>query len=120
MSTRRLAMIKKVPAEIRRIFHKSDVPPTPEGRLWRERAARMTLDALGYTNLTVKPQEHNAAVIYARRWFRNMYENHPDPKQVDSAVATFDYANVDFVSVKRLVLATTPKLYTLDEDEDGS
>lgn len=75
--------------------------------MWRERAARMTLDALGYTNLTRKIDEHNDAIVYARRWFSGVYDNHEDPKRVDNALATFDCAGLEdhFEIVRDCVLS---------------
>lgn len=120
MSTRRLAIIAAVPPIIKRIFNRAAEPICNEERLWRERAARMTLDALGYTNLTVKPKLHNEAVRYSRLWFRRMFDHHPDPKRVDNVVATFDSAGVnDFPLICNAVLAVTPFLFqNLSEDDD--
>ena len=87
-----------------------------EERLWRERAARMTLDSLGHTNLTVKPHEHNATVRYARRWFRGLFDH------ADSAVNTFDAAGVILDTVKKEVLAMDPIIFEpedAEDDEDG-
>ena len=117
MSTRRLAMIKAVPMSVKNVFRTAEEASTPEERLWRERAARMTLDALGYTNLTVKPWEHNEAVRYARRWFRGMFEDGPDS---DSATATFDSASVLFVTVRDAVLAETPVILEEPDREQVS
>ncbi len=80
--------------------------------MWRERAARMTLDALGHTNLTMKHVRHNEAVRYARRWFRGMYEDHEDVKQTDSPTATFDAGGlIGFREVRDAVLAVDPFLF---------
>lgn len=121
MSVRRLIAIVAVPIIVKKVFHKAGEPLTSEERLWRERAARMTLDALGHTNLTVKPKRHNDAVRYARRWFRQMFENHPDPWQTDDAEATFDVAGlVGFRQVRDAVLAVEPRMFpeaTEDDDE---
>lgn len=80
----------------------------------------MTLDALGYTNLTVKPKLHNEAVRYARMWFRRMFDEHPTAKNVDNVVATFDCAGInDFPLICEAVLAFTPFVYeNLSEDDD--
>lgn len=120
MSTRRLAAILLIPPIVKRMFLNIEEPKSNEERLWRERAARMTLDALGHTNLTVKPKRHNYAVRYARRWFRGMYEEHTDPKQVDSAIATFDFAGIDgFTYVRDAVLTVEPQIFHyLDEEDD--
>ncbi len=121
-------MISTIPEKVKRVFRSSSVknrpdllvlanpPATPEERLWRERAARMTLDALGYTNLTVKPYEHNEAVGYARRWFRQMYTDHTDINESDDAQATFDSAGVVFDTVRNSVLNTNPIIFNIDQD----
>lgn len=112
MSVRRLVAIKTVPARVKRIFNNAPEPVTSEESLWRERAARMTLDALGHTNLTMKPMRHNEVVKYARRWFRGFFDCHPDPKHVDISSATFDAGGlVDFQRVRIEVLDITPYLF---------
>ncbi len=79
----------------------------------------MTLDALGYTNLTVKPWEHNDAVRYARRWFRQLFVDHVDPRQADDAEGTFESGGVTFCRVRRAVLETNPILFEeIDDDDD--
>ena len=118
MSTRRLTTIEKVPFPIKKAFRLADEPICEEEKLWRERAARMTLDALGHTNLTVKPLKHNETVTYARRWFRQIYAYHPDDDKVDNAEATFECAGVDFDIVRKHVMQETPFLYEFEEDED--
>lgn len=70
----------------------------------------MTLDALGHTNLTVKPHEHNTAVRYARRWFREMFED-------DSARETFALAGVLLQPVKESVLSTDPIIFEPEADD---
>lgn len=111
MSTRRLAQITTVPMPIKKAFRDASPTVSCEERLWRERAARMTLDALGYTNLTVKPHEHNTTVRYARRWFRFGLLD-------DSAEATFDAAEVRVAPVRAAVLDEDPILFELSEYED--
>lgn len=111
MSMRRLAQISTVPAPIKKAFRTAEDPLCGEERLWRERAARMTLDALGHTNLTVKPHDHNAAVRYARRWFRGMINT-------DGAPETFDAAGVVFGPIRTAVLATSPILFDPEEDDE--
>ena len=113
MSTRRLAVIASVPSYVKKVFNSAPAPATPEERLWRERAARMTLDALGYTNLTMKKKRHNEAVRYARRWFRGMFITHPDTRETDDPSATFDAANLTgFPEVCDAVLAVQPILFS--------
>ena len=77
----------------------------------------MTLDALGHTNLTMKKKRHNEAVRYARRWFREIFLDHPDAKETDDPEATFDAANLTgFPEVRDAVLAIQPILFP---DEKG-
>lgn len=121
MSVRRLIVIVTVPLIVKKVFHKAEEPTTNEERLWRERAARMTLDALGHTNLTVKPKRHNETVRYARRWFRQMFEDNPDPGQADDAEATFDVAGlVGFQQVRDAVLAVEPRMFPEATEEDDA
>jgi hypothetical protein len=105
MAARRLS--KSLLPAIRRIFYKANPPVSPEEAMWRERAARLTLDALGHTNLTRKAHEHNAAVIYARRWFRGMYDDPQNSEKVDNSRATFECAGLDmhFEAVREVVLS---------------
>ena len=118
MSTRRLSVIVTVPPCIKKVFNSAPELATPEGRLWRERAARMTLDALGYTNLTMKKKRHNEAVRYARRWFRGMFMDHPNAKETDDPEATFDAANLTgFPEVRDAVLAFEPLIFSEWKDE---
>ena len=117
MSTRRLAVILTVPPYIKKVFNSAPEPVSPEERLWRERAARLTLDALGHTNLTMKPKRHHEAVRYARRWYRGMFEEVPDQ---DNPSATFDAAGlIGFAEVRDAVLAVKPILFPDKEDDDG-
>lgn len=106
-------MITTVPTPIKKVFRTAEEATNGETRLWRERAARLTLDALGHTNLTVKPHEHNEAVRYARRWFRGMYLEAPEP---DDPQGTFDAAGIVFDTVRHVVLDTSPIIF---EPEDG-
>lgn len=108
------------PHVVKKIFNRAEEPTCGEESLWRERAARLTLDALGHTSLISKPIRHNDAVRYARRWFRGMFDNHPDPKMVDSASATFDEAGVLFKEVRDAVLAVEPHVFQDKEDENVS
>lgn len=118
MSTRRLVVIEDIPPCIQKVFNSAPRSTTPEERLWRERAARMTLDALGYTNLTTKKKRHNEAVRYARRWFRGLYMDHPDVKGTDDPEGTFDAANLTgFAQVRDASLAAEPFLFP---DKEGS
>jgi len=107
-----------VPPYVKKVFDNAPRPRTPEENLWRERAARMILDALGHTNLTMKKKRHNEAVRYARRWFRGMFKDHPDIGETDDAEATFDAANLTgFSKVRDAILAIEP--YLIPEKDDG-
>ena len=118
MSTRRLAVIATVPPYVKKVFNSAFRPPTPEVRLWRERAARMTLDALGHTNLTMKKKRHNEAVRYARRWFRGMLMDHLEVGETDDPFATFEAANLTgFTGVRDAVLAMEPIMFPDEKDE---
>jgi hypothetical protein len=76
----------------------------------------MTLDALGHTNLTMKPKRHNEAVRYARRWYRGMFENAPEQ---DNPVATFDAAGlIGFAQVRDAILAVVPFVFPDKENSD--
>ena len=112
MSTRRLAVIVSIPPYIKKVFNSAPKPVSSEERLWRERAARMTLDALGHTNLTMKPTRHNEAVRYARRWYKGFYEDLENWKLVDNPSATFDAAGlISFMAVRDAVLTTEPFIF---------
>ena len=84
----------------------------------------MTLDALGHTNLTVKPKRHNEAVRYSRRWFRGHFADVPDLEHVDNPEATFDFAGVDgFHKIRDAVLLMDPLLFphvddNVEDDDD--
>ena len=111
MSVRRLSNIDAIPHEIRRAFRNSFEPREWEETLWREVAARMTLDALGYTGLTGEPEKHDAAVREARRWFKGIPE-------LDSPVIVFDYAVMSgYFHVVRDEVLKYPITYMLDEDD---
>ena len=124
MSTRRLVSIPTVPHIVGSIFKDLKAPVSNEEWLWRERAARMVLDALGHTNLTVKPKRHNEAVRYARRWFRGHFEDAPDDRVVDNPEATFDFAGIDgFHKIRDAVLPIEPLLFpevddNVEDDDD--
>jgi len=117
MSTRRLIAIETIPPYIKKVFNSASEPRTPEERLWRERAARMTLDALGHTNLTMKPTRHNEAVRYARRWFRGIFEDHPDSRKADSPSATFEAGGL--LGFKRVCIAALVIEPCLFPDKEG-
>ena len=123
MSIRRLVSITTVPRIVGAIFKDLKEPVSSEEKLWRERAARMTLDALGHTNLTVKPKRHNEAVRYARRWFRGHFADAPVP-YTDNPEATFDFAGIDgFHKIRDAVLVIVPLLFpnvddNVEDDDD--
>jgi hypothetical protein len=112
LSTRRLSSVVEVPPYVKKIFTSSPEPTTPEEKLWRERVARMILDSLGYTTMTMKPPRHNEIVRYARRWFRGMFDDLEDPSMVDNPVATFDAAGIiEFEKIRDALLAVDPFLF---------
>ena len=112
MSTRRLAMITTVPLPVKKAFRDAPPPVSGEERLWRERAARLSLDSWGYSHLTVKPHDHNETVRYARRWFRGLFDT-------DSALDTFEAAGVRFEEAQAAVLSTEAIMFEPDDDDEG-
>ncbi len=114
MSVRRLSNIDKIRIKIRRAFRNASEPKEWEETLWREVAARMVLDALGYTGLGSEPDESDAAIRDARRWFRGI------PTREDPVIV-FDYANMEnyFAGIRDTVL-DYPVTYILDFDDDES
>lgn len=89
MSFRVLVECEDVPFKAREAFGTAPRPRTSEETLWREVAARMTLDACGYTNFSKADKgeyrEHLKTMAEAHLWFR--YDT------ADVAL-TFDLANV--------------------------
>jgi hypothetical protein len=118
VSTRRLAAVKTIPLPVLEAFYKAPEAASEHEALWRERSARMTLDALGFTNITRKAEDHNEVVLYARRWFQELYTNHPDPKQVDNSRATFECAGLGehFDTIKSAVLSRKAFLLKVEDD----
>lgn len=112
MSLRRLSNIDCIPIEISKAFRNADEAVVSEVILWREVAARMVLDALGYTGLTGEPEKHDATVKEARRWFRGI----PDTQ---SPMTIFDYANMTgyYFDIKKAVLEY-PVTYMMDAKEE--
>jgi hypothetical protein len=120
----RLSYNYKISTKIRKAFRCVDNPTSPEMALWRERAARMTLDALGFTGLISKRKKHNDTISHARRWFRGCYDSTDIPLEFrDSAIDTFDSGGIDFQTIKSEVLKSKP-IFQGDadelEDEEGS
>ena len=113
----RLTYNYNISTRIRKAFRCVDKPKSPEMALWRERAARLTLDALGFTGLSGKRKKHNDTISHARRWFRGFYDSLSIPKEYrDSAIDTFDSGGIDFQSVRDEVLKCKP-LFQGDADE---
>ncbi len=107
-----------IPPCIKKVFKNAPEPISSEEKLWRERAARMILDALGYTNLTMKKKRHNEAVRYARRWLRGLFNDHSLSGESDDPIATFDAAGlVGFLQVRDAVLAIEPLIFPDGKDE---
>ncbi|MDR5729856.1 MAG: hypothetical protein RB191_20785 [Terriglobia bacterium] len=109
LATETLAKQSGVPATVRMAFVRTVGHATSgEQMLWREVAARMTLDALGITPevITVSDRMDMAnyrryakVVCDARVWFGR--------KQRDSELV-FELAGVDMAPVRRAILALPP------------
>lgn len=99
MSYRVLVECKDVPESARRAFGIAARPNSAEESLWRDVAARMVLDACGYTNFSKADKgdyrEHLKVMGEAHNWFRN------DASEVEEV---FDMANVDHEPVMRAIL----------------
>lgn len=114
MSVRRLSNIDKIPITIRKAFRNAPEPREWEETVWREVAARMVLDALGYTGLGSEPEENDAAIRDAKRWFRGI----PNP---EDPIMVFDYANMEhYLANIREIVLNYPVTYLLDFDDDES
>lgn len=121
MSSRRIPYLKEVPYAVRRAFRCADEPHSVEERLWRERAARMVLDAVGLTCLIGKRKKHNDAVGYARRWLKGFYDTPDTPPELwDSARGTFDAGGINYEAVAGPILATKPILVEDSNDRRGT
>lgn len=108
MSVRRLSNIYNIPHAVTKAFRNANKPKSPEEILWREVAARITLDGLGYTGLTGEPDKHDHAVREARRWFRGI------PVE-DSPEIVFDYAAMtNYYPGIRTAVLNHPVTYALD------
>lgn len=115
---RRVFSVDIIPKYIQKVFNSAHDPQSSEELLWRRRAMRMTQDAIGHTNLSMKPTRHNEAVQYARRWFKGIYKGLEDPALDDDPRATFDAAGLnEFEGVKRAVLAVDPFLFPDKRDQ---
>lgn len=81
MSMRALLHNLNVPERVRHAFSQAIVSRSSEQILWREAAARHTLDAFGIVG-----QDEEFAIKEARDWFENCY---------DDVHLLFEYAGVD-------------------------
>jgi hypothetical protein len=81
MSMRALLHNNRIPVKVRNAFAQAIVSTSSEQVLWREVAARHTLDAFG-----VVGQDEREAVAEARTWFRDCY---------DDVHLLFEYAGVN-------------------------
>lgn len=81
MSMRALLHNHKIPQRVRDAFSQAIVSNSAEQVLWREAAARHTLDAFGIVG-----QDEESSVKDARDWFENSY---------DDVNLLFEYAGVD-------------------------
>lgn len=99
MSFRVLVECEDVPFKARQAFGTASRPESREELLWREVAARITLDACGYTNFSKADKgeyrEHLKAMGEAHQWFR--YDH-------DDVVAVFDLAGVRYEPVIEAIL----------------
>jgi hypothetical protein len=88
-----------VPFEARRAFGVSGYDKEPMRMLWRDVAARMTLDACGYTNFSKADageyREHLKAIGEAHNWFR--FDS-------DDVEEVFDLAGIDHRPVVTAIL----------------
>ena len=85
MSMRALLHNPKIPDRVRHAFSQAIVSRSAEQILWREVAARHTLDAFGIVG-----QDEEVAVVEARSWFENCY---------DDVILLFEFAGVDSAPV---------------------
>jgi hypothetical protein len=85
MSMRALLHNQKIPKEVRHAFSQAIVSRSAEQILWREVAARHTLDAFGIVG-----QDEASDMIEARDWFENCY---------DDVHLLFEFAGVDPIPV---------------------
>ena len=121
MSSRRIPYLTEVPYAVRRAFRCADEPRCAAELLWRERTARMVLDALGLTGLIGKRKKHNDAVGYARRWLRGFYETPDTPPELwDSARGTFDFGGISYEACAAPILASKPILVEEPYDPRGT
>lgn len=91
-TTRKLIALKWAPAVVRQAFRRANDPLGPEECMWREVAARLTLDALGHTGLA--QTDHRKAVRDARIWFTHSKD----------VCEVFDMAEVNSADVRRSVV----------------
>lgn len=80
MSMRALLHNPRIPVRARNAFAQAIVSTSSEQVLWREAAARHTLDAFG-----VVGQDEKDVVVSARKWFAECY---------DDVHLLFEYAGV--------------------------
>ena len=112
LATETLAKQSGVPATVRKAFVRTVGHATSgEQMLWREVAARMTLDALGITPevITVSDgmdmanyRRYAKVVMAARRWFG------PRLSSFENSEMVFSLAGVDSAPVRRAILALPP------------
>lgn len=106
-----LLKARAVPEEVKHVFRRSlGTIQTADEMLWREVAARMTLDALGITPEATKVFEgmnenrfkaYQKTVQDARRWFRSQFE-------AADADEVFALWGGDIFPVRRAILALPP------------
>lgn len=100
MSYKVLVECKVIPFEVRKAFGVSGIDKTPERLLWRDVAARLTLDAYGITGMSRKDKseyrELLLAIGEAQSWFRNDF---------DEVKLVFALANVEMEPVRSAVMS---------------
>ncbi len=101
----RIAKLKFIPFDVRKVFYHSIDPRNPYEDMFQHVVGRAVMDALGFTGLD-EPGEHNTAVRAARVWL----------KFGENVVETFDLAQIDHIDVvRKSVQDTTPYLRPEDE-----
>lgn len=92
-------------------FWKADAPKSPEENLWREVAARLTLDAIGFSSVANKSkQERIRAMSEAQGIFRYSPED---------AMLVFMAGGVQFQPVHDAVMEIIEKREFTDEPEES-
>jgi hypothetical protein len=102
MTTQKLLLSVDLPDNVKNIFKKAPTPYRTEENLWRDVAARVILDAMGFTGLTGEPTKHNKAVREARMWFKFDDEN---------VQMVFDLAGLELYTIKETIVNWEPRYF---------